>query len=75
MIPIQLGDFSAKLWREDIFKLTIGNEILCQVSNDNGVRAVNFATSQNIVVKSTIFLHQTFISTPGPLLSGRVTII
>ena len=39
-----LGDFNVKLGREDIFKLTIGNESLHQDSNYNGVRIVNFAT-------------------------------
>jgi hypothetical protein len=34
MIQIQLGDFSAKLETEDIFKLTIWNASLCQDSND-----------------------------------------
>jgi hypothetical protein len=43
-IKIFLGDFNAKVGREDIFKLTIGNESLQEISNDNGVRVVNFAT-------------------------------
>jgi hypothetical protein len=30
-----LGDFNAKLVREDIFKSTIGNESLDEISNDN----------------------------------------
>ena len=50
-----LGDFNAKLGRENIFKPTIGNESLHQDSNDNGVRLVNFATSKNLVVKNTMF--------------------
>ena len=50
-----LGDFNAKVGRENIFKPTIGNESLHQDSNDNGVRIVNFATSKYLVVKSTIF--------------------
>ena len=41
--------------RENIFKQTMGNESLHQDSNDNGFRIVNFATSKNLVVKSTIF--------------------
>jgi hypothetical protein len=41
-----------------MFKPTIGNESLHQDSNDNGVRVVNFATSKNLVVMSTMFLHQ-----------------
>jgi len=40
----RLGDFNAKVERENIFNLTIGNECLHQVSNDNGVRMVKFAT-------------------------------
>ena len=43
--------------RENIFKPTIGQESLHQGSNDNGVRLVNFVTSKNLVVKSTMFPH------------------
>ena len=68
-----LGDFNAKVGRENIFKLTIGNEILHQDSNDNGVGIVNFATSINLVVKSKMFLHRDIQSTPEPLLMGRLT--
>jgi len=55
---ILLGDFNAKVRRENIFKLTIENESLHQDSNDNVVRIVNFATSKNLVVKGTMFPHQ-----------------
>ena len=41
-----LGEFKAKVGRENSFTQTIGNESLYQVSNDNGVRIVNFATSK-----------------------------
>nr|AGM32805.1 endonuclease domain (L1-EN) containing protein [Coptotermes formosanus] len=34
------------------------NESLHQDSNENGVRVVNFATSKNLVVKSTMFPHR-----------------
>ena len=54
-MKILLGDFNAKVGREIIFKPTIGQESLHQDSNDNGVRLVNFATSKNLVVKSTMF--------------------
>jgi hypothetical protein len=53
-----LGDFNAKVGREDTFKSTIGKESLHKDSNDNGVIVVNFATSKNLVVKSTMFPHQ-----------------
>jgi hypothetical protein len=41
-----LRDFNAKLVRKDVLKATIANESLHQVSNDNGVRIVIFATSK-----------------------------
>ena len=44
--------------REDVFKLTIGNDSPHQDSNDNGVRIVNFATSKKLVVKSMMFRHR-----------------
>ena len=43
---IMLGDFSTKLGRDNILKLTIGNESLHGDSSDNGFRIVNFATSK-----------------------------
>jgi hypothetical protein len=53
---ILLGDFSAKAGRENIFKTTIENESLHEISN--GVRIVNFATSKNLKVKRTMLLHR-----------------
>jgi hypothetical protein len=47
-LKILLENFKAQMGREDIFKLTIGNESLHEDSNDNGVRIVNFATSKKI---------------------------
>jgi len=57
-MKILLGDFNAKVGKESIFKPTIGQESLLQDSNDNGVRLVNFATSKNLVDKSTMFPHR-----------------
>jgi len=57
-MKIFLGDFNAKVGRENIFKPTIGQEILHQDSNYNGVRLVNFTSSKNLVVKSTMFPHR-----------------
>jgi hypothetical protein len=56
-MKILLGDFNAKVGREDIFKPTIGNERLHEISNDNGIRLINFATCKNLRVKSTMFPH------------------
>jgi hypothetical protein len=43
---ILLGDFNAKVGREDIFKPTVGNHSLHETSNDSGVRVENFSTSK-----------------------------
>jgi endonuclease/exonuclease/phosphatase family metal-dependent hydrolase len=56
-MKILLGDFNAKVGWENIFKLTIRNGSLHEVSNDNGVRVVNFATSKNLVVKIAMCPH------------------
>jgi hypothetical protein len=56
-MKILLGDFNAKVGRKDIFKATIGND-LHEISNDKGVRVLNFATSKNHRVKSTMFPHR-----------------
>jgi hypothetical protein len=42
-MKIFLGDFNAKVGREDIFKPTIENESLHETTNDNGVRVLKFA--------------------------------
>jgi hypothetical protein len=39
-------------------KPTIGNESLHEISNDNGVRIVNFAKSKNLIVKNMMFPHR-----------------
>jgi hypothetical protein len=70
-ITILLGDFNAKVGREHIFKPTIENESLQEISNDNGVRAANFATSKNLCEKSHI---ATTINTLGRLQTGKPTI-
>jgi hypothetical protein len=42
---------------ENIFKPRIGSESLHEISFDNGVIVVNFATSKNLTVKSTMIPH------------------
>jgi hypothetical protein len=57
-MKILLGDFSAKVGREGIFKLMVENESVHKISN--GVRVVNFNTSKYLIVKNTIFPHHNF---------------
>jgi hypothetical protein len=49
---------NAKVGREDIFKPAIENEILHEIIHDNGIRVVNFATSEHLIVKSAMFPHR-----------------
>jgi hypothetical protein len=51
-MKIMLGDYNAKVGKENIFKPTIGNKSLHQDSNDNGVRIVTFATSKNLELRA-----------------------
>jgi hypothetical protein len=67
-----LGDFNVKVRRENIFKLTIGNEGLYHDNSDNGVRIVNFATSQNLIVKNTVFLHRNFLQYTWTSADGKI---
>jgi hypothetical protein len=72
-VKILLGDFNTKVGRENIFKLTIGNESPQQDSNHNGVRLVSFAKSNIQLLKACCSPTETFVSKPGPLLMGRLT--
>jgi len=49
-MKIVVGDFDAKLGREDIFKSITGNETLHEDSNGNGVKVVK-CNAQPIQVK------------------------
>jgi hypothetical protein len=56
-MKILLGKFNAQVGRQASSKLGIGTGSLYEISNDNGVRLVNFATPKNLRVKSTMFKH------------------
>jgi hypothetical protein len=65
--------FNAKAGREDIFKPTIGNENLHEISNCNGGRLANFAKSKNLIAKSTMFPHHNIHKFTWNLLMERHT--
>jgi hypothetical protein len=52
-----LGYFQSQN-REEVFKPTVGNESLHEISNDNAARVVHFATSKNMTAKNTMFPHR-----------------
>jgi hypothetical protein len=72
-LKILLGDFNAKLGREDIIKQAIGNDSLHQDSNGNGVTTVNVATYINLAVKSMMFPHRNIHKHTSSILMGRLT--
>jgi hypothetical protein len=74
-IKILLWCFSDKVGRKDIFKPTVGNEGLHEISIDNRVRVASFAISKNLTVKRTMFPIVIFINLLGHLLTERLTII
>jgi hypothetical protein len=53
-----LGNFDAKVGREDVFTPSTGNESLHEINNDNGIRIVNFVTSKKLTVKITMLPHR-----------------
>jgi hypothetical protein len=57
-MKILLRHSNAKLGRGDNFKPKIGDEGSHKISNDNGVRVVNFVTCKNLVDKSTMSPHR-----------------
>jgi hypothetical protein len=56
-MTILLQDLDTNVGKRNILKPTIRNESLHEINNDNGVRIVNFATSKNLTVKSTMLPH------------------
>jgi hypothetical protein len=67
------GDFSAKVGGEDIFKPAVGSKSLHESSNDSGGIAVNFGTSKNLTVESTVFPHRNIHKFTWIYMKGRDT--
>jgi hypothetical protein len=61
------------LGKENIFKLTIGNEIIYQDSNNNGDGTPKCNTSKNLIAKAQYYCVEKFINKPGALRKGSLT--
>ncbi|MXP61705.1 hypothetical protein FD744_25325 [Pantoea sp. Taur] len=57
-MKIVVGDYNAKVGKEEIYHPTIGKHSLHDESNDNGTRLINFAASRDMIVGSTLFAHK-----------------
>ena len=57
-VKIIIGDFNAKVGREEVWKPIIGKHSLHTESNDNGTKLISFATSLNMVIGSTLYPHR-----------------
>jgi len=57
-VKIIIGDRNAKIGQEQMYRPIIGKYSLHTLSNDNGIRIINFARSKNMVVASTLFKHK-----------------
>jgi hypothetical protein len=68
---ILLGDFNAELGREDIFKPTIWNRSLHEISNGNVVTAVKSDTSKYLIVNSTTFAYRNIHKHPRTSSGGK----
>jgi hypothetical protein len=63
-------------WGERLFiQPRAGIESLHGDSKNNGVGAVNFPTSKDLVITTTKFPCRKFINEPGPLLMGKLVVI
>jgi hypothetical protein len=59
------GDMNAKVGKKQVYRPVTGKHSLHKMSNDNRMRLINFASSRNVVVGSTMFEHKTYTKGHG----------
>ena len=55
---ILLGDFNAKIGKENFIASVAGKYTLHEVTSENGKRLGHLAARHNMIIKSTIFEHK-----------------
>jgi hypothetical protein len=68
-----LGDFTAEVRRNNIFKPIIWNESPHQDGNDSGVRIVNLATTKTHFLRAECSRTETFVNTTLPVFTEKLT--
>jgi hypothetical protein len=63
--------YANQVGKKGILKLTVRNKSLYEISDDNGVRVLNFATTRNVIVKRVQYVHiATFVVNTEALLES-----
>jgi hypothetical protein len=57
-VKLVMGDANAKVGRETVHQPTIGKHSLHEITNENGLRLVDFAVGWQMAIKSTYFMHK-----------------
>ncbi|KAL4083660.1 hypothetical protein QTP88_028976 [Uroleucon formosanum] len=75
-IKIVLGDFNAKIGKEEVYRPTIGRDSLHDTSNDNGTRLINFCMTNGMVLSSTYFprkdIHKQTWVAPNQVVKNQI---
>ncbi|XP_062558217.1 craniofacial development protein 2-like [Armigeres subalbatus] len=56
-VKIIIGDLNAQVGQEEEFRPTIGKFSAHRLTNENGLRLIDFAASKNMAIRSTYFQH------------------
>jgi len=57
-IKIVMGDFNAKVGKEQGLTPNVGKYSLHEETNNNGWRMIDFAITKNMAISSTLFQHK-----------------
>jgi hypothetical protein len=57
-LMVILGDLNAKIGKGNEYRGKIGTESLHDMTNNNGMKLIDFAESKNMIVSSTYFPHK-----------------
>jgi hypothetical protein len=70
-MKILLRNFNSKVGMEETFRTTIGNDSSHEISNDNGVKVVNFTTIKKLFIEVGCSHSVQYINLLGHLLMKR----